>query len=356
MKILKYLFFLLLIAIIAGSIYIATKEGDYNIEESAIIEAPLPVVYNEVNNFRNWEYWAPWIKDEENTILNYSETTRGEGAEMTWNSDDLGEGDIQTIKAIPDSEIEQKAIMNPSFAETESDMYWRFEDVEGGTQVTWGIRGNHSFREKLAFAFTEGSFAQMMRPKLTEGLQNLKEITLKKMSVYSINVDGETRHGGGFYMYTTTASKISQIPVKMEQMFTQVRNYMETNNISIQGDPFILYNDWDEQNNTAIYSAGRFTPSLVITPSDSEVLNGMMPVQRVVKTTLKGDYDNLKEAWDQTYQYIEQNNLQADENSQPFEVYRTNPEETPNPANWITEIYIPLATEVSTTTTIIPEG
>jgi effector-binding domain-containing protein len=68
----------------------------------------------------------------------------------------------------------------------------------------------------------------------------------------------------------------------------------------------------------------------------------MMPVQRVIKTTLKGDYTNLEEAWDRAYAYLDENNLQADEDKQSFEVYRTTNETTLNPANWVTEIYIPL--------------
>ncbi len=353
MKILKYLFFLLLIVIIAGSIYVATKDGDYVIEETAIIEAPLPVVYSEVNNYRNWESWAPWIVNEEDAVPNYSENPKGEGAEFSWTGDDIGDGTLVTTKTIPDSSIEQSAVLNPTFAETEGEMYWRFEEVEQGTKVTWGIKGNQSFREKLAYTFNNNSLANVLRPRLSEGLENLKESTLKKMSVYSINVAGETTHGGGFYMYTTTATKISQIPEKMGDMFTTVSRYMENNNISKQGDPFILYNDWDEQNNSAIYSAGYFTPSLVITPENSQVLNGMMPVQRVVKTTLKGDYKNLKEAWDRTYQYIQENNLMVDETRQPFEVYNTFNEEVQNPANFVTEIYIPVTDETVQETPVI---
>jgi len=68
----------------------------------------------------------------------------------------------------------------------------------------------------------------------------------------------------------------------------------------------------------------------------------MMPVQRVVKTTLKGDYKNLEEAWDRAYQYLEQNNLRADEERQPFEVYKTDTVVVENPADLVTEIFIPI--------------
>ncbi len=343
MKIIKYLFFLILIVLIAGSIYIATKDGNYQIEESTTIAAPLPVVFNEVNNFKNWEEWGPWMDNTNDLILAYSDTTSGQGASYSWKSETMGDGRMTTTKAIPDSAIEQKLSFASKYGETNSDVYWKFDRVEEGTKVTWGIQGRQSFMDKLAFAFMDSSYTQMMRPMITEGLEKLKLVTLDKMETYSISVDGVTQFGGGFYMYMTTASKISQIHLKMGDMITQVSRYMEKNNISIQGDPFVIYNQWDEQNNNAIYSAGRFTPSLVITPSESPVLNGMMPIQKVVKTTLKGDYKNLKEAWDEAYDYLENNNLQATPEGLPFEIYKTNPEVTLNPAKWITEIYIPVS-------------
>lgn len=341
MKIIKYLFFLILIAIIAGAIYIATKDGEYQIQESTVINAPVGVVYNEVNNFTNWESWGPWRTATDDMIVDENDLTRGEGAGFSWKSDNVGDGRIVTTKTIPDETIEQDILYQPSFAESRGKMYWNFEEVEEGTKVTLGMKGTQTFREKLAFLFKEDSFSNIMQPKIEESLEQLNEEVLKKMSVYTISVDGVTTHGGGFYMYTTTATKLDQIPVRMQKMLTEVENYMDKNNITKLGTPFILYNDLNELNDSAIYSVGIFTPSLVITPTDSNVLNGMMPAQKVVKTTLKGDRENIGEAWDRAFQYLAENDLQADEDKKPFEVYKTDATIL-NPANHITEIYIPI--------------
>lgn len=346
MKILKYLFFLILIVIIAGSIYIATKDGKYQIEESIVIEAPVSVVFEEVNDFTNWENWGPWASGTDDIIITYSEITRGKGAAYSWKSEKEGDGEIITTAITPNTALEQDLTFISKYGKTNSKITWVFEEVEEGTKVTWGMQGEQSFMEKLAFNFKDTSFSELMRPMFKEGLENLKREVKNKMDLYSINVDGITTHGGGFYMYTTTASKINQIPEKMQQMYIQVSNYMESNNISALGNPFVLYNQWDEANNSAIYSVGIFTPNLVITPNESTVLNGMMPVQQVVKTTLIGDYKYLRGAWDQASNYIADNNLQASETGQAFEVYKLGPEDNPNPATWITEIYIPLAQQM----------
>ena len=342
MKILKYLLFLFLIIFIAGSIYIATKEGDYQVEHSETIFAPKELVYNQVNDYTNWENWEPWSEESEDMIRTYNEKTSGEGAGYSWKSDDMGNGRISTTSTKPFSAISQKITFETQYGDSSSDVYWDFEEVENGTKVTWGMKGDQSFMEKLAFSFQDESLEDMMKPMFEKGLKNLNKVTVNKMKVYSINVDGITQHGGGFYMYTTTATRIGQVSEKMSPMISEVQNYMDNNNIERIGQAFVLYDEWNESNGTAIFSAGFFTPSQVITPMDSNVLNGFLPNQKVVKLTLKGSYENLKEAWETAYNYISENNLEVADNSKAFETYIVNAQDSVNPADWITHIYIPV--------------
>ncbi len=347
MKILKYLLFLILIFIIGASIYIATKDGSFQVEESHTINAPQEVVFNEVNDISNWKDWEPWSRETDDMIIKYGDTLSGEGASYSWTSENMGNGKILTIKSNPFSSIDQQITFETPFGDSKSEVYWIFEEQGDSTKVTWGMKGEQSFMEKVAFTFQDQSLNEMMRPMFRKGLKNLEDQVREKMNSYSINVDGITQHGGGYYMYTSTASKISQVPERMEQMFTEVGNYMTQNNIEKIGKPFVLYNEWNEEQGTAIYSAGYFTPSQVITPAESDILNGYLPKQRTLRTTLKGDYKNLEEAWNAAYSYMEMNGLEARENSQPFEVYVIGPNDNANPAKWITHIYIPLTEETA---------
>ncbi|TDN87232.1 effector-binding domain-containing protein [Salegentibacter sp. 24] len=342
MKILKYLFFLLLIVIIAGSIYIATQDGDYHLEETKVIPAPVEMVFREVNELKNWEYWEPWSGEADDMIVEYGMKTSGDSASYSWKSETAGDGAIKIISSKPYSEIEQELSLITPLGESTSIVYWEFKEVETGTEVTWGIKGEQSFMEKMAFTFQEQSIMELMRPMLEKGLNNLENVVLNKMDEYTINVDGVIQHGGGYYMYTTTASKISQVDQKMGAMFSEVSTFMDENGIEKNGNPFVLYNQWNETSGNVIFSAGIFTPSQVITPAESEILNGFMPNQKVLKTTLKGDYKNLKEAWEQTRNYIEKNGLEVQQEANSFEVYLTSPDQVANPAKWITHLYIPV--------------
>ncbi|MGA8852795.1 MAG: SRPBCC family protein [Christiangramia sp.] len=345
MKIFKYLLFLFLIFIIGTSIYIATKDGKFQVEKQQMMKAPQEVIFNEVNDYTNWKNWEPWSQESDDMIVEYGKKTSGDGASYSWKSEKMGNGEMKTIKANPHSSIDQKITFKTPFGESTSDVYWEFEPQGDSTLVTWGMKGEQSFMEKAAFTFKDESLPEMMLPMFEKGLNNLQAEITKKMDSYSINIDGITQHGGGYYMYMTTASKISQVSDRMEKMLSEVNNFMVKNNIEISGKPFVLYNEWNEERGTAIYSAAYFTPAEVVTTAESSILNGYMPKQRTLKTTLKGDYNNLKEAWDNAYTYMQKNGLKPDENAQPFEVYITGPKENANPAEWITNIYIPLAQE-----------
>lgn len=344
MKIIKYLFFLLLLVVIGGGIYIATIDGKFQIEESKIIDAPNELLFNTINEYKTWEQWGPWMDVSDDLIMEYANQTSGKGASYSWKSEVQPNGSMKTEKIAPFSSIDQKLTMDiPMVGETVSDVYWKFEKIEDlKTKVTWGIKGEQGFMEKMYWATKDSTVSQILRPMYKKGLEKLNVFAQKKMKEYSVHVDGVTQSRETYYMYSATACSIAEISQKMAQMLPAVKAYMTQNNLPQTGMPFSLYNDYDEQKGTAIFSTGIPTRDNIVTPPDSAIQCAKLPQQKRVKTTLKGDYSNLKEAWETAYKYIEQNNLELNEAAPAFEIYRTDPVLQPNPAEWITEIYVPI--------------
>lgn len=341
MKILKYLFFLLLIVFIGGAIYFATKDGNYDIQESTIVEAPIELVFDKVNEYKTWENWGPWKKEDPTMVFNYSDKTTGEGASYSWNGEE-GDGSMRTIQVVPNQLIRQELTLQTPAGERKPDVYWEFKEVEGGTQVTWGVRGEHQLMDKAYFTLTSTDFEKQMRDMYAAGLSGLKQSVLDDMEVYAVEVNGLTQYSGGFYMYTTAAVNQSALSDKMATMFGTVMQFMNSNNIPQAGMPMTIYNEMDNQNGSFIISCAIPVSSRIITPADSDVLCGFMPAQTAIKTTLRGDYKNLGEAWGKAEAYIAKNNYTKSDDGVPFELYVTDPGEYPNPANWITEIFIPV--------------
>ncbi|MDP2686567.1 MAG: GyrI-like domain-containing protein [Aequorivita sp.] len=340
MKILKYLLFLVLIIIIGSAIYFGTKEGSYDIQDSMIIQAPPQVVFNKVNDYKSWEKWGPWKKEDSTIVFTYAEKTSGEGASYSWDGE--MSGSMTTTKVIPNKEIEQDLTLNTPAGERNPKVYWTFEEVDGGTKVTWGMKGEHTLIDKAYYSLSGFNFDASMHEMNKSGLEGIAMEVAEDMKQYSINVDGVTQYGGGYYMYTTTVAKQDEIEGRLDAMLEQVMGFITQNNLNMAGAPFTIYNEFDTTTGTVIFSTCIPVKEQVITPEGSPVVCGFMEPVSAVKTTLKGDYKNISEAYTKTRQYIEKNNLQIDPNGKLFEVYITDPEETPNPANWLTEIYIPI--------------
>lgn len=343
MKILKYLFFLLLIAAIGIVVFAATKNGKFQIEESKLINAPSEVIFKNVNNLRNWETWSPWKEKDPDMVLRYAKNTTGKGASYSWTSATLGNGKMTTTSVIPNHEIVQEITIDTPFGESKSNVYWTFEEQDSGeTKVSWGITGEQALFEKVYFLFQNETLEEGIVPMYKKGLENLKRVIDTEVAKYNINVDGITDYGGGYYMYITASVQQSAIAQKMAEMFPVVTNYMSANEIPISGMPLTVYKEMNNDLGTAIISTGIPVAERVIVPWNNDVLCGRLPNGKVLKTTLNGNYANLGEAWAKAYEYMGQNGIEATWNSEAFEVYVTDPEVVKNPAEWITHLYIPV--------------
>ena len=341
MKLIKYVLLLILIILIGGAVYIATLKSDYQIEESMTVAAPATLLYQTIGEYKTWEEWAPWL-EEEGVVIRYPETTRGINASYSWNAVDYN-GVFKTIKNIPNRSIEQQVEIENQITRTISQSFWTLEpQKDNQTKLTWRIEGKKTFKEKIYEVVFGKSAIDVFKGLLIPSLENISTKIQKTMSEYSIHTDGITEHGGGFYMYMTTASSIEGIAMKAPKMFLAIDTYMEQNNLPISGKPFVLYNSVDQTNNTAIISAAIGTRSKVVTPSTSTVLCGFLEKQKMVKTTLKGNHKNLQKAWSQVDDYINKNQLEKDPQGTSFEIYTSSQNDTANPAAWITELYMPI--------------
>ncbi|OYX24807.1 MAG: transcription activator effector-binding protein [Flavobacteriales bacterium 32-35-8] len=337
MKTFKYISFLLLIAIIGTSIYIAVQPNEFSFSRSRVIQAPVSVLFNKVNDFKNWPEFSPWMEQEPDAKLTYGEKTVGVGAHYSWNGAVLGEGSMKTLAANDNQFISQLISFIKPF-KLESDIQWDFEPTEEGTKVTWSMAGKQDFMTKMYTVFS-GTIEKNTAPDFERGLFKLDSTVIADMKKYSITVSGITEHGGGYYLYTTTSSKINEVSSTIADMLPKITKYAQENNIAMAGAPFVSYITWDEQNNATIFSVCVPTTDRVIT-TDSNVLTGELPAFRAVKTTLKGNYTNLKEAWDVASDYIPKNGLEFADDGPMLEVYITDQTLYPNPADWVTDIYI----------------
>ena len=336
MKIFKYILFLLLILIIGLSIYVAVQPNSFEVSKERTINAPTSLIYDQIIEFKNWEQWSPWKEKQPDSKIIYAELTKGAEGSFSW-EDDNGTGSIKTISETPNKSIEQEI----QFDDFEpSSINWTFnQEPDGKTKVTWQIKADKiPFMFKAYSAFS-GGFDKIFGPDFERGLEKLDSVVVEKMKVYSITIEGITQHSGGFYLYNTASCKINELESKMKEMLPKVINYASENSITLAGPPFINYLKWDTDNNAAIFTCCVPITSKVIT-TNGDILTGQFESFRAVKAILKGDYSNLNEAWKKAMAYLPEEGLEAAENGPLLETYVTDTSKYPNPADWITEIYI----------------
>ncbi|PWI30432.1 transcription activator effector-binding protein [Flavobacteriaceae bacterium LYZ1037] len=336
MKALKYILFLTLILIIGFTIYIAVQPNSFEIKRDRTINAPTEVIYNNVIDFKNWEAWSPWVEKDPETVITLSDQTKDVGGSFSW-VDSHGIGTMKTLESNKPQSIRQEL----QFGEFEpSQIQWTFEPTEDGkTNVTWKMSSENVPFMFKASAFFSGGFDNMIGPDFESGLAKLDKIVVASTKVYAINVDGITQHGGGFYLYNSTSAKMDNFEIVIQELLSKISNYVQENNITTAGPPFVSYHKWDEKNNTVMFSCSVPTTAQVISTQD-DILTGQLEPFTAVKTTLNGNYKHLKEAWEKTIQYTTKNELRFTEQGLMLEVYVTDPAKTPNPSNLITEIYI----------------
>ncbi|MFI0490761.1 transcriptional regulator [Flavobacterium sp.] len=340
MRILKYLFLLFLLSLVALTIFVATQKGDYTVERSKIINSPRPLVFNYVNDTKNWVAWNSWAVEDAGIKVTNSPNTIGNGSFYSWEGKE-GSGNVQTISIKENDNIVQKMNYNGN----DSDVYIHFKDTVGGTKVTWKTIGKMSFSYKILTAFNS-NLKSVISIMFEKSLANLDKKLNYEVNTFSAKVNGLVNVQKSFYLAQTFTSEISKVDKNSGIVFPKIISYCKKNNISINGKPFIIHHTYDTINKlTKISICIPIRDSIANVAQNSISLNKIEAYQ-ALKTTLTGDYIHKKKALVKAKEYFTANFLNANDTFSFIEIYTNGTIETKNPSKWITEIYIPVRPKV----------
>lgn len=339
MKFLKNIFLFLLILSVGGAMYLASIDGLYNVKKSIIIKAKPEVIFNDLNDFKNWIEWSPRYDKDSLIQVTYFESTEGVGGSYSWTSEHVRDGFMITLKTEKPKSLDQQVTIKSIFGEIKSDVYWKLDPVGDGTKVTWGMKGDIGFFNRFMIKEMVNEFEWMEE----RGLELLDLRIQKKLEVFTIENLGVVDYSGGFYLYVSTSSKINEIDSKLPIMLVKISDFIESNNIRTTGSPFTIYHKIDQQNNTTMFSVCIPIPERIMTPKGNDILTGFIESGKYFKTILNGSHKNSKLAWDKAMIGVEDLLDYVElENGELIEVYVNSILTTPNPADLLTEIYIPV--------------
>jgi effector-binding domain-containing protein len=158
---------------------------------------------------------------------------------------------------------------------------------------------------------------------------------------FSFDIQGIREYSGSFYVYKKASVPRDQLRKKMRAQYDSILRFLNTNNIPTNGSPMTVYEAFSVDKDTVVFHHGITVRERVVIENDSTIFCDFVDNQNVLKATLKGNYSNLQKAWAQALMYLEVNEIKPS-GKMPFEIYANDPSALPNPAEWITEIYVPI--------------
>jgi len=348
MRILKYIFLLLLLSFIASSIFIATQKGNFTVERSQIINSPKSNVFNYVNDLKNWKNYSSWLVDDSTSTLIYSTKTFGSGATLSWQGI-KGSGDISTNLIKANDSISQEMNLDGNL----SSVFWSFKDTIGGTKVTWKTVGKMNFKMKVYTAFNKG-IDRIIGTTLERSLANLNKVLDLEINSFSVKVDGLAIKPATFYLNQTFTSKIENVTKNSRIVFQKIIIFCRQNNIELNGKPFILYHTYNLTNGLTKLSFCIPIKNQIMTSSGSDILAGKLEQFDAIKTTLKGDYMHSQKAIDKTSDYVNTQKIELDPAFSHLEILKISRSENSSPSQWVSELYFPIKPKVIPVRTYYP--
>jgi hypothetical protein len=340
MRIIKYLFLLFLLSLVASTIYIATQKGDFTVESSKIILSPKATVFNYVNDFKNWNKFTSWITEDKAINSNISAVSFGRGSTFNWEGA-KNTGVIQTLYTKGIDSIVQKM----EFNETSSDVTWHFKDTIGGTKVTWKSKGKMDFMLKVNSFFT-GRSHNGLTTSFENSLKNLDKSLTIENNTFGVKINGIVKKLETFYLKQSFTSKITDIFRNANVVFPKITTFCKQNNIDLNGKPFIIYHTYDTIQNLTKVSFCIPIKEEIFTSQGSEILSGKLASFEALKTSLTGNYSYKEKAINETKIYTASRKILTGSTFDHLEIFTRSQNETKNASKWLTEIYFPIKPKV----------
>ena len=172
--ILAYILLALAALVIIFVAVVASRPSDFKITRSARMSAPASAVFDQVNDFHNWEEWSPWAKLDPACRNTFDGPRAGKGAGFAWSGNKkVGEGRMTITDSRPSDLIRINLEFFRPFKATNTAEF-TFNPQGNQTTVTWSMSGNANFISKAFGLFVNCD--KMIGKEFEKGLASMKSI------------------------------------------------------------------------------------------------------------------------------------------------------------------------------------
>lgn len=172
MRIVKIILLVIVALIVLSAIGGLFMSSKFSMDRSTVINADQKVIFDQINNLKNWEQWSPWQKMDPETKLTYDGPEAGVGASYSWTSSKNGDGTLTISESIPYESI----TTDMDFKENGKGLAgFKIAKDGSGNKLTWWFEtdlGSNPFKKFFFGMMGKG----MMSSPFDQGLADIKKI------------------------------------------------------------------------------------------------------------------------------------------------------------------------------------
>ena len=163
-----------LVVIVGGFLaYAATRPDTYHVERATKIEAPAPVVFAQLEDFKAWPAWSPWDKLDPAMKKMYDGPPSGVGSSYSWQGNDkVGKGKVTITESQPPTRIGYRLEFMEPFSAVATTSFMLKPEGDKGVGITWAMDGTNNLIGKVFGIFM--NMDQSIGGDFEKGLAALK--------------------------------------------------------------------------------------------------------------------------------------------------------------------------------------
>ena len=173
----KTIVIMVLVALAALLLYVATKPDTFRVVRSISIKAPPENIFPFMNDFHRWVSWSPYETKDPAMKRTYSGAASGKTSVYEWDGNrNVGKGRMEITESSPPSKVTIKLDFMKPF-EAHNIAEFTLEAGTDSTTVTWAMHGPLPYLAKVIHLFF--NMDSMVGRDFEAGLANLKTIAEK---------------------------------------------------------------------------------------------------------------------------------------------------------------------------------
>lgn len=241
----KYLKIAAILFVLVTAIFLLAPifmPSTFKVQKELVIAASPELVFDQINNFKKWENWSPWLQRDSTITNTYSGTESGAGSKMTWKSNKSGEGGMEIIASERPASIITKVNIG---GYSEFNGTFTLTAVDSGTKVVWVNSGNSGYLGRWFHLLADKAIGDDLQQGLINLSNYIKTIPMNLPYRLSELEMSETNEFNIYYV--TDSCPLNQLVEKQAHCYKELNDFMLKNKIESLGAPIMFYRTWSPQ-------------------------------------------------------------------------------------------------------------